>query len=235
MPCLVKSLLKHRRTSHADLIFSYLPNKVELHYKNGSAQKILTWQFRGKGRNLSVSTANSFAAQWPHEGKGKEDKRKGRETRGRESWEEIEDTSWVQFRGFPQEMEWPVSATIEVMQFLVDTSVFREYWGPPLWCAHPEEKAKVTIARRTPLDDLTGIFLLQLPHYTAAVQLTLHSKLQHRQSARLSSSVEVAMKSAIQRNSSHSSSSCLLLPAAKCSKKNTIYIYWRNVIEVKWR
>lgn len=95
-----------------------------------------------KGRNLSVCTANSFAAQWTHEGKGKEDKRKGRETRGRESWEEIEDTSWVQFRGFPQEMEWPVSATIEVMQFLVATSVFREYWGPPLWCAHPEEKAK---------------------------------------------------------------------------------------------
>lgn len=140
--CLANSLLKHRSTSHADLIFSYLPNKVKLHYKNGSAQKILTWQFRGKGRNLSVCTANSFAAQWTHEGKGKEDKRKGRETRGREGWEEIEDTSWVQFRGFPQEMEWPVSATIEVMQFLVDTSVFREYRGPPLWCAHPEEKAK---------------------------------------------------------------------------------------------
>lgn len=75
-------------------------------------------------------------------GKGNGDKTKGRETRGREGWEEIEDTSWVQFRGFPQEMEWPVSATIEVMQFLVDTSVFREYWGPLLWCAHPEEKAK---------------------------------------------------------------------------------------------
>lgn len=75
-------------------------------------------------------------------GKGNGDKTKGRETRGREGWEEIEDTSWVQFRDFPQEMEWPVSATIEVMQFLVDTSVFREYRGPLLWCAHPEEKAK---------------------------------------------------------------------------------------------
>lgn len=105
-------------------------------------RKILTRQFRGKGRNLSVCMPNSFAAQWTHEGKREEDKRKGRETRGRESGKEIEDTSWVQFRGFPQEVEWPVSATIEVMQFLVDASVFREYWGPPLWCAHPEEKAK---------------------------------------------------------------------------------------------
>lgn len=66
--CLVNSLLEHSRTSHADLIFSYLANKVKLHYKNGSVQKILTWQFRGKGRNLSVCTANSFAAQWTHEG-----------------------------------------------------------------------------------------------------------------------------------------------------------------------
>lgn len=33
-------------------------------------RKILTWQFRGKGRNLSVCTPNSFAAQWTHEGKG---------------------------------------------------------------------------------------------------------------------------------------------------------------------
>lgn len=37
--CLVNSLLKHRRTSNADLIFPYLPNKAKLHYKNGSAQK----------------------------------------------------------------------------------------------------------------------------------------------------------------------------------------------------
>lgn len=33
-------------------------------------RKILTWQFRGKGRNLSVCMPNGFAAQWTHEGKG---------------------------------------------------------------------------------------------------------------------------------------------------------------------
>lgn len=208
--CLVNSLLEQGCTSNADLIFAYLPNKVKPHYKNGFTQKkILTWQFRGKGRNLSVRTPNSFAVQWTHEGKGKEDKREGRESRGREGWKEIEDTSWVQFRGFPQEVEWPVSATIEVMQFLVDTSLFREYWGPLLWCAHPEEKLRVPISHRTPLNDPTGRFPLRLPRYTAAVQLTLHSKLQHQQSAELSSTVEVAMKSAIQRNYSNPSSSCL--------------------------
>lgn len=56
-----------------------------------------------------------------------------------------------------------------------------------------------------PLNDPTGGFLLQLPHYTAALQLTLHSKLQHKQSAKLSSSQEVAMKSAIQRHSTDTS------------------------------
>lgn len=112
---------------HMQISFSLIyQTKLNSITKMVSAQKLLTWPFRGKGRNLSVGTANSFAAQWTHEGKGKEDKREGRKTGGRGSWEEIEDTSWVQFRGFPQEMEWPVSATIEVMQFLVDTSVFRE-------------------------------------------------------------------------------------------------------------
>lgn len=118
------------------------------------------------------------------------------------------------------------------MQFLVDTSLFREYWGPPPWCAHPEEKAKGPRSMKDPLNDPTGGFLLQLPHYTAASQLTLHSKLQHQQSAKLSSSQEVAMKSAIQRKSTNFSSSCLLLaPPKKSTMKCVLTCDWMETTE----
>lgn len=49
---------------------------------------------------------------------------------------------------------------------------------------------------------------LTTPHYTAALQLTLHSKQQHKQSGKLSSSQEVAMKSAIHRHSTDASICC---------------------------
>lgn len=80
-----------------------------------------------KGRNLSVSTwiALQLSEHMREKGRETEDKSKGGKPEEEGAGKEIEDTSWVQFRGFPQEVEWPVSATIEVMQFLVDTPVFR--------------------------------------------------------------------------------------------------------------
>lgn len=86
----------------------------------------------------------------------------------------------------------------------------------PAWVCASRGKRKGPYSMQDSLNDLTGGFLLQLPHYTVASQLTLHSKLQHKQSVELSSSQEVTLKSAIQGNTTNSVSSCLLPSQAKC-------------------
>lgn len=154
-------------TSSAELIFFYLVNKVKLHYSMVLHRKTLTQQFKTELLRYFHPYLNSFAGPWTHERKRKEteDKRKERSQRKRVGWKEIEDTSWVQFRDFPQEVEWPVYATIEVMQFWVDTPVFRGYWGPLPWCAHPGEKSKrVPAACRTAwMTWLVGFYYNCLP------------------------------------------------------------------------
>lgn len=80
------------------------------------------------------------------------------------------------------------------------------------------KKKKVLAACRTPPNNLTGGFPLQLPRYTVASQLTLHSTLQHQQSVKLSSSQDATMKSVIHRNSTTSLFSC---PVAKCNENIT--------------
>lgn len=81
-----------------------------------------------------------------------------RKTIGRESWKEIKDTSWVQFRGFPQEVEWPVSVTIEVVQFLSEHSRLQRLARTPASICTSRGKSKGPYSTKDSLNDLVGSY-----------------------------------------------------------------------------